>query len=1113
MPFKKFPLEQLDELLVAKYSTDAESMASKEFRLISPDFLEQDSGIFRNQLAFPVFPPVTVIRQNDQLLISCTCHQSDQLLCTHETLVLTALLRREEFAVFFFDKKRKGSLQKFGADYGLGSAQNPDDYFSIHWENNKLQIRPKHPSLQAVSPDALMAMNQLLFPSTEDVLLEDHSAEGRTIITVLKQHKYNKHLLIELYSAGISKEGKIKNPLTAIAPLDLAWTIEDPEHLKFFTAIHKFQDHPASKRSSSDLKALKAIVRNPARYRFYIHKPEVSDNITVSSLTPVKASLLQNGIRLTVTENGDFYSIGGKLLLGDKEFPLKETQLRFNWFLQADDHLYLIDQLSALGMIELLKKKDHFLVHTSKYSAFKGQLLEKLEDTLLIDYRYLREAETAEIAKPAMQRILYLSDLKNYVMLIPVIRYGETEIPIRTKRLVHTTNAKGKEVLLPRNDDAELAFITLLLSQHPHFEEQLENDLHYFYLHRDRFLNEDWFLQAFEIWEKENITVLGFNDLENNRVNPHRVKIDIKVLTGINWFNANIRLQFGKQQASLKQVYKSIRNHNKYIQLDDGTQGILPEEWIRKFSDYFNNAEIIDESTIRISKVNLSAIEQLYEEAQQDENIENEIRNYRNKLQGIDKIHEIEAPAELNGVLRPYQLEGLNWLNALDDLNFGGCLADDMGLGKSIQIIAFILSQRHKVKQNTNLLVVPSTLIFNWQQELKRFAPSIRILTVHGANRTKSTEGFHSYEVVLTTYGTLLSDIRFMKDYHFNYAFLDESQNIKNPETQRYKAVRLLNARNRIVITGTPIENNTFDLYSQLSFACPGLLGSKQYFRDIFSIPIDTFKYSKRAKELQQKVKPFIMRRSKEEVAPELPEKTEMVVYCEMSEEQRGIYDAYEKEFRDYVSAISDDQLKKNPMNVLKGLTRLRQICDAPALLGDEALTGHSSAKIDTLMEQIESKSPHHKILVFSQFVSMLELIRAELEKRNIGYEILTGSTRKRGEVVSSFQANKEKRVFLISLKAGGTGLNLTEADYVYLVDPWWNPAVENQAIDRAHRIGQDKKVIAIRLICSNSVEEKIMQMQETKQSLAGDLIKTGNALIPALSKNELLQLLSFQPA
>jgi SNF2 family DNA or RNA helicase len=310
-------------------------------------------------------------------------------------------------------------------------------------------------------------------------------------------------------------------------------------------------------------------------------------------------------------------------------------------------------------------------------------------------------------------------------------------------------------------------------------------------------------------------------------------------------------------------------------------------------------------------------------------------------------------------------------------------------------------------------------------------------------------------------------------------------------------------------LSGTPVENNTFDIYGQLSFACPGLLGSKLFFKQIYSSPIDMFKSTKRAGELQAKIKPFVLRRTKQEVATDLPEKTEMVLYCEMKPEQRAIYDAYEKQFRDYISATTGEKLDKKSMDVLKGITRLRQICDSPLLIQGEKMPGNASSKIDTLLEEIEGKKHQHKILVFSQFVTMLDLIRTELKARQIGFTYLTGQTRNRQAVVEEFQNNPDVRVFLVSLKAGGTGLNLTEADYVYLVDPWWNPAVENQAIDRCHRIGQDKNIVAVRLICPATVEEKIMLMQETKRYLANDLIKTDNSFFASLSKNELLGLLS----
>src|SRR5690606_20669828 len=349
-------------------------------------------------------------------------------------------------------------------------------------------------------------------------------------------------------------------------------------------------------------------------------------------------------------------------------------------------------------------------------------------------------------------------------------------------------------------------------------------------------------------------------------------------------------------------------------------------QWIDKFSNYFNSGEIADDDTLNIPKVNFSAIEEFYDEETLDGEVKQEVKTYRNKLNDFSSIQEVKVPKELKGTLRNYQKEGLNWLNFLDDFNFGGCLADDMGLGKTIQIIAFILSQRKKANHNTNLIVVPTTLIFNWQTEIEKFAPSIKVLTIYGPDRAIDIKNFDQFEVILISYNILILDIRFLKEYEFNYVFLDESQNIKNPETQRYKTVKLLKSRNRIAITGTPIENNTFDLYSQLSFACPGLLGTKRYFRDVYSTPIDQFHNSKRAAELQKKIKPFLLRRTKQQVATELPAKTEMILYCEMKPEQRKIYDAYEKEFRDYISATDNEELKKNTMNVLRGLTKLRQI-------------------------------------------------------------------------------------------------------------------------------------------------------------------------------------------
>lgn len=1069
-------------------------------------------GIFTNQSGTLTFPDVNVIQHDHQILISCPCPEEENRFCEHQSKVLLGILGNSDLRLFFDEKLRSNKLRSFAEAYGLENETDLENFFEIRYQQKAVLITPRMNGLLPANKESLNILKGLLVNTPATPLITFQEEDELTGI-IFKHHKYYKNLLVELFQANISKEGKIKNPLTFISPKDLIWQSEDKQELKFYTGIGAFQNVMDPKRTEHDIAALQAIIENPLSYHFYYHNSEVSENLTAASLVPVKVKRLKNSLILKVSRNDQFYELSLSITINDKQHELRELDLKFGYFLLWDEEMFLVDNLQLLALIDLLRKKsENLLIHASQYKEFKRHLLEKLEDKISIDYEYIRPATPQQLeqyeAEHSLEKIIYLSDFGSQVMIIPVMRYGEAEIPVRSGRQVYQLDSKGNEFMIYRDNREEVSFTSLLIKQHPFFEEQLTNSLQYFYLHKKRFLEEEWFLRAFDEWERNDITILGFSELTGNKLNPNRAHVSIQVISGINWFNTVINVRFGKKKATLKNIYRAIRNKTKFIRLDDGTQGILPAEWLEKFSNYFNAGEIINEDTIQTPKSNFQAIEKYYEEKLWTEEVRNEISLYRKKVGDFDKISPVKVPKDLNATLRPYQKRGLDWLNFLDDFNFGGCLADDMGLGKSLQIIAFILSQREKMKSNVNLLIVPTSLIFNWQAEVAKFAPSIRIKTIYGADRKKGSDDWDAYEIILTTYGTLLSDLNTLKAYEFNYIFLDESQNIKNPESQRYKAVRTLTSRNKITITGTPIENNTFDLYGQLSFACPGLLGTKQYFRDIYSTPIDRFNDSRRAKELQHIIKPFVMRRTKQEVAAELPDKTEMVLYCTMNPEQQKIYDAYEKEFREYISATDNSELKKSPMNVLKGLTTLRQICDSPLLLSDKKLTGHSSAKIDTLIEQIENKRTDHKILVFSQFVSMLDLIRKELTDRDISFSYLTGQTTKREAVISEFQNNQDIRVFLISLKAGGTGLNLTAADYVYLVDPWWNPAVENQAIDRCHRIGQDKHIVAVRLICEGTVEEKILKLQASKKDLMNDLIKTDGAFVRSFSKDELLRIL-----
>lgn len=937
------------------------------------------------------------------------------------------------------------------------------------------------------------------------------------MIVVFSRHRYYRHLVIELISPGLSKNAKLKNPLVQLDPLSLLWKTNDPEEIKFYSGLAQFKNNYSEGKSETDVDALKAIIRNPLKLDFYLHDEQVSSTVNAASLAPIKVSLLKPDLEISVDERGDSFAISGLLKLGGKAYRLESIELRYHYFVKANNQLHLIDHPDVLSVIAFFKQhQNNLVIERTDYEDFQQQVLTSLEAKIKINYSYLKPATKKQIIEQGFdlenEQLIYLSESEDFVLLTPVMRYGGLEIPVISQKQIQSKDKRGKLFMLHRDEQKELQFISSIAKMHPTFMEQLaefsdQRHADCFYIHRKHFLEPEWFLSAFEAWRSKGIAILGFNELKNNKLNAYKATISIKVISGIDWFETAIKVQFAQQTVSLKHLHRSIRKKSKFIQLDDGTMGILPKEWLEKFEAYFGAGEMIGE-TLQTPNINYASIEELYEEELLDRETKARLILYRNKLSDFERIEVVPVPKALQATLRGYQQEGLNWLSFLDGFNFGACLADDMGLGKTVQVLAFILSQREKLGHNTNLVVVPASLVFNWQQEIKKFAPSLKLRTVYGSDRAKIIAGFDQYEVILTSYGTLLSDIRWMKDYRFNYIFLDESQTIKNPDSQRYKAVRLLQSRNKVVLTGTPIENNTFDLYGQFSFACPGLLGNREQFKRLYAVPIDQFKDSKRAAELQRRINPFLLRRTKEQVADELPDKTEMVIYCEMGEQQRELYESCRKEIRDYLMGVAEDELHKSSMHVLQGITKLRQICNSPAILGKEEYYGNASAKLDVLMEQIESKSPYHKILVFSQFVSMLDLIKAELEKRQIEFAYLSGQTKNREAVVNAFQDRSELRVFLISLKAGGVGLNLTKADYVYLVDPWWNPAVENQAIDRAYRIGQHQNVMAVRLICPDTIEEKIMLMQERKKDLANDLIKTETAIFKSLTKTDLLNLI-----
>ncbi len=436
-----------------------------------------------------------------------------------------------------------------------------------------------------------------------------------------------------------------------------------------------------------------------------------------------------------------------------------------------------------------------------------------------------------------------------------------------------------------------------------------------------------------------------------------------------------------------------------------------------------------------------------------------------------------------------------------------------MGLGKTLQTIAVIAHHAQQFPERKHLVVCPSGLLYNWLQEFQRFTPSLSILVHHGNQRNSEDIINGKHQVVLTSYGTLRSDLDQLAPFPFHTVVIDESHNIKNPVAQITKAVGLIRADFRMALSGTPVLNNTFDLYAQLNFLLPGLFGGREFFKKEYADPIDRDQDPEKTEALRRLTLPFILRRTKEQVAKDLPDKTESILWCEMADAQRTCYEEIKEQIQQNIfTEINKNGLGQNKLSVLNGLLKLRQICNSPELLKDEETRITQSVKTDMLLQELLQTVPQHKALVFSQFTSMLDLLERRLQEAGLSYYRIDGSVTgaKRQEIVNQFQEPENKvPVLLISLKAGNAGLNLTAADYVFLFDPWWNTAVEQQAIDRTHRIGQSKKVFAYKMICRDSIEERIIQLQERKKKLSDELIGEENGFVKSLTEDDIRFLFS----
>ncbi|MDB5247480.1 MAG: helicase [Segetibacter sp.] len=803
-------------------------------------------------------------------------------------------------------------------------------------------------------------------------------------------------------------------------------------------------------------------------------------------------------------ENGKLI-LKTEVLLNGASYNLTEFK-RYHFLLESSNEYFLLSY-KDYQTLEWLEENNRGQ-YGDDPTAFSQNILTRLE----LDYKVNRNNlfPKKQINSLPVNRVL-LSELNGaFLMLTPQWVYDGFVLENPWKETYETV-IDGETVEIIRNKEAEDEFVKLLVGLHPNFANQRNG---YYYLSFADAQKKQWFLKAYHNMLEQGIQLVGMDMLNHFRYSPFKVQTTVDVKSEAKGkVLMRMTVSFGKEELRLNELQKMLLAGQKAVLLKDGSLGILHEEWIQQYSAIIKHGKI-NKDEIEVAKAMAISEQQANSEKQVLKPLikENWWQKWQQWQNGSGNIYEL--PESVNATLRPYQQKGFEWLTLLAEAGAGGCLADDMGLGKTLQTICYLAYYIHHNPASVNIIVCPSSLIFNWQQELQKFTPGISSVVYHGASRNAEDVTNANSQVIITSYGTIRADAGTLLANNYGVAVIDESHNIKNPSAQITTVVNMIPAEVRIALSGTPVVNNTFDLYAQLNFALPGMFGSREFFKREYADAIDRNHDEEKIKALQKLTAPFILRRTKEQVAKDLPDKTEMILWCKMNGRQQDLYNNVKDQIRGNIFLdIKNNGLGKSKLAVLQGMLKLRQICNSPLLLPPEEQEACTdSVKTEVLIGELKNILKEHKALVFSQFSSMLNLLAAECDNQGIGYYHFDGQTPpvKRIEMVNAFQEkDNTTNLFLISLKAGNTGLTLTAADYVFLFDPWWNTAVEQQAIDRTHRIGQTKNVFAYKIICKDTIEEKIIQLQQRKKKLAEELVGEDDGFIKTLNEEDIAYLFS----